>query len=61
MVTVMRHAPSGEAQEAEAAQRRIERAINMNEAYKNKLAQLRRARPGSDHFKTMRRLKEGEM
>lgn len=46
-----------ESEEARAAQRRIERAINMNEAYKNKLAQLRSARPGSEHFKTMRRLK----
>ena len=48
-----------ESEEARAAQRRIERAINMNEAYKNKLAQLRSARPGSEHFKTMRRLKGG--
>ena len=49
-----------EAAEARAAQQRIERAINMNEAYKSKLVQLRKARPGSQHFKSMRRLRGGE-
>jgi hypothetical protein len=45
-----------EAEEKDAEQLRVERAVNMSFAYKAKLEQIRRARKKSDHFKALRKL-----
>ena len=58
---IVYHETSEEREERElaernAAQQRIERAVNMNLAYKAKLEQIRKARKYSDRVKAIRKL-----
>ena len=41
-----------------AEQKRIERAIAFSDGYKEKLKQLRKSRPGSEHFKSLQKLQK---